>query len=187
MGVSSGRPDEAAGRADRRGHRPAGQRSRSHGDSGQGHRSAAGREYARCGQCALQRLWPAPGRHHLQRHQPVPRHHGDCPAFYPQPGIAQGHLRAGERDGQRSQHGRHDGCSHRQRGSSGQQRRPLHIDQYRQSGPARPLHRPGADIAADQHGAAVGAGALFRKSQSLVSQSPGWRTCNHGFVQHGRR
>ena len=57
------------------------------------HRQPARRQRQPDRQHAVRRVRPAPGLDHLQRAEPVPRHHGGGAALLAEPGDAEGHLR----------------------------------------------------------------------------------------------
>ena len=171
---------QAAG-ADRRGHRPAGERRRGLREGGQGHRLAPGHHFARRRQRALQRLRPAPGRDHLRRAQPVPGDHGSGAALHARPEALARHLRA---------------CARRPRapsrppelGSNGTSDDGRHDVERAPSIPdcaTRPPASP--EQQRDDDGAAVGDRALRRAPHAQRGQPPGRRTRHHHLVQPRRR
>ena len=117
LGDAARRRDEAAPRADRRRHRPAGERRRDDGRGRPRQRLAARPDLGDDRRRALRRLRPAPGRDDLRRAEPVPRDHGMGAALHQGPNaLADVYVPAKARRRRRRRHAtgrprRRDGSS----------------------------------------------------------------------------
>jgi outer membrane protein TolC len=96
LGDAAGGGDEAGRRADRRRHRPAGQRRRDPGRGRSRQRLAPRPQLGGDRLGPLQRLRPAPGGDDLRRAEPVPRDHGMASALHPGAECARRPVRAGQ-------------------------------------------------------------------------------------------
>ena len=163
LGRAAGRRAQTRQPADRRQHRPAGQRRRELRRGRQGQRGALRHHRRRRRRCAVRRVRPARGQHDLWRDQPVQGDHG----------VGAG-LHAGARRAGRPVRA---GAARRARWPAAS---------------ANPGQRDastgiGAQHAGQHDGAAGGHRALQRRRGTDLGAAPGHRDRHHGVVQPRRR